>query len=61
MLHSTDRHKDFEKESIFDWTGLNEKRRIFAKFYAITDLAKDGFINPDGSLRFEYGIKKKNF
>ena len=61
MLHSTNRQEDCKKKSIIDWTGKNETSLVWQKFYAIADLEKDEFIHPDGSLRFEYGIKKKNF
>ena len=60
MVHSTNRQKDFERESIDDWTGLNETSLVWDKFYAIADLKKDGFIHPDGSLRFEYKVEKRN-
>ena len=68
MVHSTNRQKDFERESIedfelegiYDWTGLNETSLVCDKFYAIADLKKDGFIHPDGSLRFEYKVGKRN-
>ena len=60
MLHSKYRHKDIKKETINDWTGLNETSLIWYMFYPITDLKKDGFIYPDGSLRFEYKVEKRN-
>ena len=60
MLYSTNRQKDIKRESIFDWTGLNETSLVWDKFYAIADLKKDGFIHPDGSLRFEYKVEKRN-
>ena len=60
MLHSTNRQKDFKEEGIFDWTAKNKTSLNLPKFYAIDDLEKDGFIHPDGSLRFEFGIKKHN-
>ena len=59
MLHSTDRHKDFEKEEMSDWTGKNNYGWL--KFYAIANLALDGFIHADGSLYFELKIKRHNF
>ena len=60
MLHSTNRQEDFKRESSDDWTGLNETSLIWYKFYTIAYLEEDGFIHPDGSLRFEYSIKKRN-
>ena len=61
MLHSTNSQKDFKIEGIIDWTGSNEDGLIICEeFYAIADLEEDGFIHPDGSLRFEYSIKKRN-
>ena len=35
-------------------------KNVEPKFYAIADLAKDGFVHADGSLRFEFKIKKHN-
>ena len=63
MLHSTNRQKDIKKEQIFDWDedNENETSRGWGKFYATADLEKDGFIHPDGSLRFEYKVEKCNF
>ena len=60
MLHSTNRQKDFEIEETFDWTGINETSMVWTKFYEIADLEKNGFIHPDGSLRFEYKVEKRN-
>ena len=31
------------------------------KFYPLNKLYRDGFIFPDGSLRFEFSIKKLNY
>ena len=61
MLHSTNKQKNIKKEEIiFDWTGLDETSQVYYRFYPIANLAKDGFIHADGSLRFEFNIKKLN-
>lgn len=61
MVHSSDRKKDFKFEYPFDWTGKGNMTLIEEKqFYEIKDLEKDGFVHADGSLRFEFKIKKKN-
>jgi len=52
MLHSSDREKDFKYKLTIDWTGKDNYCLVESKFYAINDLAKDGFIHEDGSLRF---------
>jgi hypothetical protein len=61
MLHSSDRQKDFKYETTDDWTGQKNLNIVKDKYYPINDLAKDGFIHADGSLRFEFKIKKHNF
>ena len=60
MLHSVYRINDFEYDSTNDCTGKDHYYFSIKKFYAIADLAKDGFIHEDGSLRFEFKIKKHN-
>lgn len=60
MLHSSDRQKDFREQETSDWMREDELTLINEKFYAIADLAKDGFIHTDGSLRFEFAIKRHN-
>jgi len=61
MLHSSDRQKDFTLKFTNDLTGRNDDGYATAKFYAIGDLAENGFIHADDSLRFEFKIKKHNF
>ena len=61
MLHSSDREKDFKDKNTWDWTGRDNLCFVKADFYLIADLSKDGFIHADGSLRFEFYIKKHNF
>ena len=59
MLHSSDRQKNVIKKEEFNI--FAELVRMFGdNFYAIDDLEKDGFIHADGSLRFEFKIKKNN-
>ena len=52
MLHSSERLKDFREHETSDWMREDEFTLINEKFYAIADLAKDGFIHADGSLKF---------
>jgi len=61
MLHSSERLKDFREHETSDWMREDEFTLINEKFYAIADLAKDGFIHADGSLKFEFAIKRHNF
>ena len=61
MVHSEDTQKDFEDRSTTDWTDKGDICFITAEFYKIEDLAKDGFIHEDGSLRFILFIKRHNF
>ena len=57
MLHSSDRSKDFS----YKHTGKYERSFHSPTFYKIADLEKNGFIHPDGSLRFEFSIKRHQF
>ena len=61
MLHSKDRAWDISRETTDDWTGEDDYSFMATEFYKIADLAKDGFIHEDGSLRFDFKIKKHNF
>ena len=61
MLHSTDRAKSKESDYTVDWTGINDQIYSEPQFYPIPDLKKDGFIHTDGSLKFEFQIKKQNY
>ena len=44
--------RDFERKKTSNWG--------WTKFYLQSNLLDDGFIFPDGSLRFEFAIKKNN-
>ena len=61
MIHSSERKKDVELSDKVDYTDLQNNYGLIMseKFYAIADLAKDGFIHADGSLRFEFKIRRK--
>ena len=61
MLHSQDKQKNFKYESENYFTGKFHYGFVTAKFYTIDDLVKNGFIHLDGSLQFEFYIKKNNF
>ena len=62
MLHCSDSSMDFQiSEEKFDFTEVNEIGSCQFKFYAKADLEKDGFIHPDGSLRFEFFVQKHNY
>lgn len=54
LIHSTDESKNFTEELVNDWTGKNDQGFASVKFFKIDDLAKDGFIHPDGSLKFRF-------
>ena len=58
MLHCTDSKKDKVDEYRNDWTGKGNMAFLNSKFYRIADLEKDGFIHPDGSLKFEFAVEK---
>ena len=58
MLHSTDNSKDVRKEHTKDYGDDKKVSLLMEKFHPISDLAKDGFIHEDGSLRFQFFIKK---
>ena len=62
MLHSTDSTKNFnEAPSSGDFGEKYSFGLIRPEFYRQDKLLEDGFIFPDGSLRFEFFIKKTNF
>ena len=61
MLHSSDRSKDFSNKRTFDWDGKYDWGFFIPTFYKISDLEQDRFIHPDGSLKFEFSIKKHQF
>ena len=54
MLHSSDHSKDFPDKH----TGKHEHGFHSPTFYKIAHLEQDGFINPYGSLRFEFSIER---
>lgn len=61
MLHPTDHSKDFIYEKTNYWSGKNDTCFGCPEFYRIEDVIKNGFIQHDGSLRFEFLIKKHKF
>ena len=61
MLHPSGHSKDFSTEYTSDWKDKDDSGFTSPDFYKIDDLDKDGFIHPDGSLRFESTIKKHDF
>ena len=59
MLHSSmNKELNYEREDKYDYNGKNYSHCSLKKFYVIDDLQSDGFIFPDGSLRFKFFIKK---
>ena len=58
IVLSSDKQKDIKFESTNDWTGEDESSYVIGKYYAIQDMVKDKFIHFDGSLHFEFCIKK---
>ena len=61
MLHPIDPSKDFIYQKTNNWSGKNDTCFGFPEFYKIEDVGKNGFIHLDGSLRFEFLIKKHRF
>lgn len=61
MLHTSDSSKDFTTEVTSSWAGLDTHSRYAALFYEIKDLKKDGFIHKNGTLKFQFSIRKHNF
>ena len=50
--------KNRKIEEVQNYEGKEIYGIVSSKFYPIADLRKDGFIHADGSLRFEFRIKK---
>ena len=61
MIHYSLKEKEFIQIRKFDWTGKDDFNWVLAEFYKSDELERDGFIHPDGSLRFEFEIIKKNY
>ena len=61
MLHPTDGDKTYSEKNIDDWTGKDAFCWRNNLFFKIESLDKYGFIHSDGSLRFEFYIKKNDF
>ena len=61
MVHPLDRSQDMINESQKDWGNGNNKTIVSRKFCLLEDIEKEGFIYPDGSLKFELEIKKHNY
>ena len=61
MIHHSDETKncEFTKEITFaDYKTVMANTVSETEFYRIDDLAKDGFIFPDGSLKFKFYVQK---
>ena len=61
MLHSSDSAKNKILESLNDLSDTEKVGFITELFYPISDIEKDGFLHQDGSLRFEFSVRKHNF
>ena len=61
MLHSSDSNKNFKPiQETSDFLSYYSSFG-YKEFYEISKLSEDGFIFPDGSLRFEFFVKKHNY
>ena len=60
MLHKTDPSKNFKDDGNDDWKGRKYWCYFNSEFYKIDELDIHGFIHDDGSIRFEFQIKKQN-
>ena len=64
ILNSNDRDQNVEKQAQYNFEKQTENETIpsisllIDKFYAFDQLQQKGFIYPDGSLRFEFSVKK---
>ena len=62
MLHPSGfKSKNITAERTSDWTGPARQSFVSKKFFSITNIERKGFINPDGSLQFQFKIKKQNY
>ena len=62
MLHALDSRKNFETDDIVcDFTDKYNFGTGINQFYRKDNIAENGFIFPDGSLRFAFFIKRNNF
>ena len=61
ILHASDRERDVEEVSKYHRKNLDNYTFVRINFFKLADLEKDGFIHGDGSLRFEFLIKRQNF
>ena len=62
MLHSSDPAKNHQKKPYAkDFGSKHSYSHGMEKFYLQDKLSEDGFIFPDGSLRFEFFVKKHNY
>ena len=59
MLHKKDALKDVKFETTKDFS--RNSLFYFERFYKREDLKIDGFVHPDGSLKFEYFVKRHNY
>ena len=61
MLHSYDSDRDFIWDKGFEFESEHVSQVLIDEFYEEEDLAVDGFIHSDGSVRFEFCVKKQNY
>ena len=61
MLNSSDPLKYHEKQNTFDYEKNHSQSLGWLEFYSKNELHQDGFIFPDGSLRFQFFVKKNNY
>ena len=61
MVHPLDRSQDKIDEYQGDWENSNNRTIVTSEFCLLEDIEKEGFIYPDGSLKFELEIKKHNY
>ena len=61
LLNSVDSDKDFGHFVTRDFESKHSEMFYHASFYQKDKLEEDGFIFPDGSLRFEFFVRKNNY
>ena len=58
MLHANENGKNDVTKRVHGFANKPKEGRGWRKFYEKGKLEKDGFIHPDGSLRFEFKVRK---
>lgn len=61
MLNARDPQNAYSYKRVKDFGQNSRLRAGEPKYYEYPRLARDGFIFPDGSLRFEFAVKKYNY